>query len=141
MSMGVQLMARPHVRAAVVAGLEEVRKKGLYGYELAMKEAERAYNVAEETENANAMVKAAELRSKLTGLLVEKQHLTIETVDIRGALSEALNRARTVEEIEGKSTPLLKAVGDRAYALLDRTNETSVELQPIGSDKKDKPAE
>lgn len=64
---------------AVKAALEKVREKAIvtaaYNADTAMKEAEEAIEFAKETKNANAFVKAVELRSKLKGLLIEKhQH-------------------------------------------------------------------
>lgn len=46
-----------------------------YNAEQAMLEAEEAMQFARETENANAFVKAIELRSKLKGLLIEKHQV------------------------------------------------------------------
>lgn len=88
----------PVVIAAMDRHKEEIRLRGEYGYDRAMAEAQRAYDVAESTKNANAMVKAAELRSKLTGLLIEKQHIQVETLDITGALSDARARVELLRE-------------------------------------------
>jgi phage terminase small subunit len=52
-------------RGAVVAA-------GTYNLQMAMKEADDAIKFARKTENANAYVKAVELKTKLNGLLVEK---------------------------------------------------------------------
>lgn len=65
--------------AAVKAALDKIREKAIvtaaYNADTAMKEAEEAIEFAKETKNANAYVKAVELRSKLKGLLIEKhQH-------------------------------------------------------------------
>lgn len=51
---------------------EELKKKVGYTLEVAMNEAEEAKNFAEATNNANAYVKAVELKTKLNGLLIEK---------------------------------------------------------------------
>lgn len=61
---------------AVITALEEERKKlqvaTQYNAERAMAEAEDAMTFALQTENANAYVKAVELRAKLTGLMIER---------------------------------------------------------------------
>lgn len=67
-----QLMKRPLIQAALAKGREIVQKKLSYGLEQAMEQAQEAYEFALQTDNANAAVKAAELRAKLNGLLVEK---------------------------------------------------------------------
>lgn len=65
-----------HKSPAVVAVMETARKvvaeRIAYTAEKAMLEAERGMEFAEETGNANAFVKAVELRAKLQGLLIEK---------------------------------------------------------------------
>lgn len=63
----------------VKAALAEARNKSVaaasYNIQAAMEEADQAIQFARETENANAYVKAVELKSKLNGLLIEKhQH-------------------------------------------------------------------
>lgn len=63
----------------VKAALAEARSKSVtaaaYNIQAAMSEADSAIQFARETENANAYVKAVELKSKLNGLLIEKhQH-------------------------------------------------------------------
>lgn len=61
---------------AVTQALNEARAKSItlaaYNADVAMTECEDAIQFARETENANAYVKAVELKSKLKGLLVEK---------------------------------------------------------------------
>lgn len=60
----------------IVQALEKVRAnaltKGIYNSEKAMTEANEAIEFAISTDNANAYVKAVELRAKLQGLLVDK---------------------------------------------------------------------
>lgn len=69
------LMRDPYV----VEALEKARKRSQevcdYNATQAMKEANDAIEFAISTENANAYVKAVELRAKLQGLLVEKVDL------------------------------------------------------------------
>lgn len=56
----------------------------------AMEEAKEGMTFAKQTNNANAYVKAVELRAKLSGLLVDRVELF--TADLRGALLEASKR-------------------------------------------------
>jgi hypothetical protein len=70
--IGTDILRRPHVKAAIEAARLKVQNKIAYGLERAMTEAEEAIEFARQTDNANAYVKAVELRSKLNGLLVEK---------------------------------------------------------------------
>lgn len=51
---------------------DELRKKSGYTVQLAMDECHAAMEFAQETKNANALVKAIELKTRLNGLLVEK---------------------------------------------------------------------
>jgi len=76
---GTSLAKDPRLAAAVEEVRERVMAKAEYTCEVAMKEAQAALDFAEETGNANAYVKAVELRSKLMGLLVEK-------IDLRQAI-------------------------------------------------------
>lgn len=70
---GARLMREsPAVMAAIAAHRKDLQAQGKYNLENAMKEADEAIEFARETENANAYVKALELKSKLNGLLVEK---------------------------------------------------------------------
>lgn len=61
-----------NVREALKGVITKAQKKSGYNLEQAMQEAEDAIAFAKKTDNANAYVKAVELRSKLNGLLVEK---------------------------------------------------------------------
>lgn len=78
-SASARLLRDPEVKDA----LNEIRKNAMvkaeYTVETAMAEANAAIEFAKETENANAYVKAVELRSKLSGLLVDK-------IDLRQAI-------------------------------------------------------
>lgn len=94
---------------AVAGALEERRKvvaeKIVYTAVEAMKEAEEGMKFARETRNANAYVKAVELRTKLQGLLVEKH-------DFRMAGQFAIN----IKGIDDKPTIDIP-VGDGRLAL------------------------
>lgn len=71
---------------AVQAALDEARNKSIttaaYNADAAMKEADEAIAFAKETENANAYVKAVELKAKLKGLLVEKHQHQVATFNL-----------------------------------------------------------
>lgn len=62
----------PAAKKAMETAQKAVQAKINYGLETAMNEAKDAIEFAKRTDNANAYVKAVELRSKLNGLLVEK---------------------------------------------------------------------
>lgn len=65
-----------------------------YDIACAMQEAKEARDFAIEHENPMAVVKATELRAKLSGLLVDR--VEISTVDLTGALSRAEHRVLNV---------------------------------------------
>ena len=57
---------------------------------VAMGEAKDAMDFAYKTDNASAYVKAVELRSKLSGLLIDR--VEVFTMDLKGALDKAASR-------------------------------------------------
>ena len=68
----------------------ESRAIAAYDVAMAMQEAKEARDFAYEKGNAMAVVKATELRAKLSGLLIDR--VEIATVDLTGALSRAEQR-------------------------------------------------
>lgn len=71
--VGFKLTHKHAVVSKVIAEAQkEVQKKMAYTLESAMRECDDTISFARETENANAMAKAVELKAKLNGLLVEK---------------------------------------------------------------------
>jgi phage terminase small subunit len=66
------LKKTPVVIDAIAQAKKDFSTKHEYTLDKAMKEAEAAIEFAIQTKNANAYVKAVELRTKLNGLLVEK---------------------------------------------------------------------
>jgi hypothetical protein len=84
---------RPEVRAALEAGWEAIRKDSVYTATKAMQECEEAMAFAKATKNAMALIRAIEIRAKLSGLLHDV--LRIEHVDVRAAIAEA-NARRTL---------------------------------------------
>lgn len=71
----VLLLHNTYVRGKVEAARAKIQAKGVYNLEKAMREADDAIEFARSTKNANAYVKAVELKSKLNGLLVEKHEV------------------------------------------------------------------
>jgi phage terminase small subunit len=57
-------------------------KKTEYDAEAALAQAQEAYEFGRDTENANAMVKAVELKSKLKGLIIDRHHIQ-QTADLK----------------------------------------------------------
>jgi len=86
------LLRIPKVRAAIAKHQEKVNKKMGFNLEKAMEEAQAALDFAREKNNPMAMVKATELRCKLSGLLIEKHDISVNLVSIDNALLNASNR-------------------------------------------------
>ena len=85
-----RLLKHPMIAAAVEAIRAEGRTLAAYGLAEAMKEAENAAMFARLKGNAMALVKSIELRSRLSGLLIER--IETVTIDLKGALEAARNR-------------------------------------------------
>lgn len=64
------------VKAEIQKRIEELQEKTGYGLEVSMAEAAEGMELARTSKNANAFVKAVELRAKLNQLLVEKHEFT-----------------------------------------------------------------
>jgi phage terminase small subunit len=92
-SAGVALNRSDPVQAVIAQARKEVVAQLGYTAVEAMKEAEDAMAFAKLTENANALVKAVELRSKLQGLLVEKVDMRTSSfsVNIHGIRRQGSN--------------------------------------------------
>lgn len=88
-------------------------KAAAYNIDAAMKECEDAIEFARETENANAYVKAVELKSKLQGLLVEKHQIQQVpfTISIGGIYDELPAPPQQVA-IEAVSKPVDESVSE-----------------------------
>jgi hypothetical protein len=93
-----RLAKKPEIAKAI----EVIRKKGceMAAYDLAaaMKEAESAATFARLHRNPMALVKATELRAKLSGLLIDRLEV-VPPVDLKGALFEARTRVITIVDI------------------------------------------
>jgi hypothetical protein len=68
----IDTLSKPHVKQAISDGRALLQKSNVYDADQAMKEAKRAMAFAHRTNNANAYVKAVELRAKIMGLLQDK---------------------------------------------------------------------
>jgi phage terminase small subunit len=93
----------------VQKALEEIRKEVMtkigYGLQEAMQEAQDAIDFARDTDNANAYVKAVELRAKLNNLLVDK-------IDLSASVGFSINivgirRKKEAEAITAEVVPAL----------------------------------
>ena len=67
-----QLLKHPTIKAALAEARAGAVVAASYGLDAAMRETDLAIEFAKLTKNANAMVKAIELKTKLNGLLVER---------------------------------------------------------------------
>lgn len=85
-----RLLKHSGIAQAIAAIRAEGRTLAAYGLAEAMKEAEDAAKFARLKGNAMALVKSIELRSRLSGLLVER--IETVTVDLKGSLEAARNR-------------------------------------------------
>ncbi len=61
-----------HVVAEIAKRKKELRIKADYDFDKAMEELGKAMNFAKSTKNATALVRAIELRSKLSGLVIDR---------------------------------------------------------------------
>ena len=93
---------RPAVQAILDEARKEIVAQGKYNLQMAMDEADEAIEFSRATENANAYVKALELKSKLNGLLIEKHQHQIASfsLNIRGVREKPEERA-----VEHELTP------------------------------------
>jgi hypothetical protein len=84
---GHRLAKKPSVAQAIDAVQKEGRAIAAYDLVAAMAQAQEGINFAKANGNAMAFIKGCELRSKLSGLLVDK--VEVVTVDLTGALARA----------------------------------------------------
>lgn len=110
----------PEFRAKIDEIMEKIGTKAAYNIEAAMEDAKEAQDFALRTDNANAFVKAIELKMKLHGLLIDKkqfQHqasFKIEIEGVRGpmkaieATSEPINNS--FESMEMSLPPAREAI-------------------------------
>ena len=115
-SRAYKLMQRPDVKAAISVARKQAQENAVYNLEKAMAECDRTIAFSEKTDNANAMAKAVELKSKLNGLLVERIDHRISSgfvinMCIRpptdADIAAYLERKKNAGAIETKGTPVL----------------------------------
>ena len=70
-----ELMARPDIRNEIDVRLEEIRKKWLITKDKHYQELGELRDMAKETKNVNAAVRAEELRGKVAGLYIDRSIL------------------------------------------------------------------
>lgn len=93
---GSELMKDPRIIAELASVRAEIRREAHYDLRAAMMEADEAIQFARETENANAYVKACELKSKLNGLLIEKHQHQVASFSLNiGGINDELPKLQT----------------------------------------------
>ena len=97
-AVGHRLGRLPAVQAAVAEVRKAGREAARYGLVEAMQEAQQVIEFAKAHRNAMAFCKAVELRTRLSGLLIER--VAVERVDLAQALADAKARVRTVIQSE-----------------------------------------
>ena len=129
--MAYQLM---HQNELVRAELERVRQNlatlAEYNGERCMADCDKGMDFALKTDNANAFVRAAELKARLAGLLREKVDITVERIDVTDALAAA--RAR-VDQLRLPCDPAATIEGD-FKALPSSAGERAVDCESTGRD-------
>jgi hypothetical protein len=100
-----RLAKKPTVAKAIDAVQHEARTVAVFGLVQAMEEADSAAAFARLHKNPMALVKATELRAKLSGLLIDR--VEVACVDIKGALLEARTRVFGPLDITPKPSEVL----------------------------------
>lgn len=88
------LTTAPAVIAAVAEMRAEIKQRGLYTVERAMVDLDAAAAFCRQHKQGTALVRAQELKMKLSGLLVEKIDLRVQPPDIAQVLIEARKRVQ-----------------------------------------------
>lgn len=88
------------VVAAVAAAHVNVAERAMYTAEAAMGELRDAMDFAKSTNNATALARCIELRSKISGILIDRAEIKTAVLSIDQTLAEA--RGRTARYIEAK---------------------------------------
>jgi len=97
-----RLLKHPAVAQALARIQAEARTVVVYGLVEAMKEADDAAAFARKNKNSMALVKACELRAKLSGLLIDR--IEVVPVDLRGVLEKAERRVINVTPLFSNDT-------------------------------------
>lgn len=96
-----RLLRHPAIAQAIAAIRSEARTVAMYGVVEAMREASDAAAFAKASKQSMALVRAVELRAKLSGLLVDR--VEVVNVDLRGALERAQVRVINATQLPGPS--------------------------------------
>ncbi len=114
---GEKLMKKPLIKAEIEKERNKIRERTRYTVEKLIQKTDDAIEFARAKGNAMAMVKGVELIGKLTGLLIERQHVQTETVDLVAAIAAARARAALAapraaidvdyREVESRAAPVI----------------------------------
>lgn len=88
-----RLLRRPQIAAVMALAKRELAEVNSFNVERAMVELDDAINFAKESKQANALVKAIELRARLHGLLIDRSQVDM-LVDARPSIRDAMNLAQ-----------------------------------------------
>lgn len=92
------LNTAPAVMAAVAEMRAEIRERGIYTVERAVADLDEQMALCRELEQCNALVRAQELKMKVSGLMIEKIDMRVQSPDISQTLIEARKRVMPVQE-------------------------------------------
>lgn len=110
----------PDVIAAVAAAHATVAEQAVYDANKAMAELHDAMAFAKSTNNATALARCIELRSKISGVLIERAEIKSAVVNIDLTLAEARSRASRYLEIEAPhDEPAMIEATDEAAMIED----------------------
>jgi hypothetical protein len=93
---GEKLMKKPLIKAEIENERNKIRERTQYTVEKLIQKTDDAIEFARAKGNAMAMVKGVELIGKLTGLLIERQHVQTDGPDLVAALAAAHARLALV---------------------------------------------
>jgi len=103
-----KLMARPEIRNEIDLRLEELRQKWSVDKETHIKELWELKEMAKETKNVNAAVRAEELRGKCIGLYIDRQIIASTKLVQLPDGTKKLEQDMTVEDYENQMIALAK---------------------------------
>lgn len=92
------LTTTPAVMDAVAKVRTEITERGIYNVERAMADLDEAADFCRQHKQGTALVRAQELKMKLSGLLVERLDMRVQPPDISEALIEARKRVMPSRE-------------------------------------------
>jgi len=87
-----RLLKNEGVKAAIAAARTEIAQLAVYDQVKAMQELQVGLDIALKEKQMTAYARLVELRAKITGVLQDKVAVTVEHVDIGGALLDARKR-------------------------------------------------